>query len=169
MVSSCNQPIDPGSSAPNSDDALGPHTVLQSRHWEDFQRALGRSTHRFGGDGWSALVVETPSAAGRHWYVPYGPVTDAADRLDSAVSTLLDAARGERIGWLRMEPTIGAARASEADPQRPGTPQDIPAQVRRRRVVESPRDIQPRRSRWIDTRMHEDDILAGMTGTNRTL
>ncbi|GAB3526470.1 hypothetical protein GCM10027402_25210 [Arthrobacter monumenti] len=68
-----------------------------------------------------------------------------------------------------MEPIVAAARTSATGGQTPACLPGIGSSVHRNRIVEAPCDIQPRRSRWIDTRLSQDDILAGMTGTDRTL
>lgn len=140
----------------------GPQTVLQGRLWARTQTALGHKTHRLGGPGWSALVIEENNVLGCIWYVPYGPVVEDVEALETAVKVLRDAASHEGVGWLRIEPVV-------ADGTQPMSAPRVRSELLELGAHEAPRDIQPRRTRWIDLTTDPERILAGMTGTNRNL
>ena len=140
----------------------GPHTVLQSRDWDRVQTALGRRTHRFRGPGWSALVIEESNTLGRIWYLPYGPVANDVVALEVALTSLGEAAKKARVAWVRIEPMVSDGSEQMRAP-------GLRSELLELGAREAPRDIQPRRSRWLDLTQGEDAILAAMTGTNRNL
>ena len=144
--------------------AVGPQTVLQSTAWGEFQHRVDRSVRSLTGDGWRALVVEEDTLVGTCWYVPYGPVAEGPAQLAAALRSLREAAREAGAGWLRVEPILDVVRGPAA--MGPGEASQV---LGRSRAVAAPRDIQPRRSRWIDVSRSEEEILKDMTGTNRNL
>ncbi|MCP3427106.1 peptidoglycan bridge formation glycyltransferase FemA/FemB family protein [Rothia sp. AR01] len=143
---------------------VGPQSVLQSAAWGDFQGRVDRPVRSLSGEGWRALVVEESTAVGTCWYLPYGPVAEGPEQLAAALRSLREAARAAGAGWLRVEPILDVVRG----PAAAGTG-EASRVLGRSRAVAAPRDIQPRRSRWIDVARSEEEILRDMTGTNRNL
>lgn len=156
----------------DSDCCLGPSSVLQSPAWERFQMRLGRRVQHFHGTGWHGLAIREHTGVGTLWYMPYGPVLHEVSVLPDALRTLRSAAREHGVAWLRLEPQCpppagsgsAAAVARQTDNARALT--RILAEHRGRRA---PRDIQPALTRWVNLAGSQEQILSGMTGTNRNL
>jgi lipid II:glycine glycyltransferase (peptidoglycan interpeptide bridge formation enzyme) len=83
-------------------DRIGDGGFLQSQEWRNFQECTGKRTFHFESEGGYASVMEhTLPWAGKYWYIPRGPIIDQSDFLQS----IIDKARQENIGWIRIEPT----------------------------------------------------------------
>jgi peptidoglycan pentaglycine glycine transferase (the first glycine) len=58
-------------------------SILQSWAWGEFQSSLGQKIHRFSGDDFLCLGIETPLAAGKKYlYCPRGPIGNAETAID---------------------------------------------------------------------------------------
>lgn len=67
---------------------------LQSPKWEEFQRALGRTTHRIAG----ALVLEHRTPLGVYWYV------GRAKLAPGSIESILKAAKQAGVIFVRVDP-----------------------------------------------------------------
>ena len=93
--------------------ALG-GTVLQSSAWAAFQTALDRKVIWDRGDGWCWLAIVRKSRGGSYLDVPWGPTLDNKEAsLSQAIQSLAEAARTQKVDFVRVEPT-GAAQPDMA-------------------------------------------------------
>lgn len=79
---------------------------LQSKYWQAFQEALGRTTYRASGSGWHFLAVHEQTRFGLRIYTPCGPVADSADALEEALSELRKYAQKQGAYCIRVEPEV---------------------------------------------------------------
>ena len=105
--------------------------ILQSEAWEECLQKDGEQTHRWAGEGWSALAVQKKTPVGSYLFLPYGPaILDAEHRtqcLQDALQTLSERARSLGCLFVRCEPTFavnatqmrsqGLVEAKEIDPK----------------------------------------------------
>jgi lipid II:glycine glycyltransferase (peptidoglycan interpeptide bridge formation enzyme) len=131
---------------------------LQSPHWADFQRALGRTVHEQSGPGWSFLAVEETNPAGKLLYAPYGPVAASLEAFDAALAALTELARGCGAVFVRIEPVSAGLGASDAG-----------AALRGRGLQPAPVNQQPELSWIVDLDRDFKDVLADMKPVNRNL
>lgn len=78
---------------------------LQSPAWADFQRSLGRQVFTDSGEGWHYLAILERGRGNTRLYCPYGPVAGDQKSFDSAVESLKNLAKEQRITFIRIEPT----------------------------------------------------------------
>lgn len=77
---------------------------LQSGAWEKFQKALGRTTFRRQGSGWSYLAIVERSAGLTRLYCPYGPTVETTGSLEAALESLKQEAAAVHAAYLRVQP-----------------------------------------------------------------
>jgi lipid II:glycine glycyltransferase (peptidoglycan interpeptide bridge formation enzyme) len=137
------------------DDALfaaGGH-FLQSSHWAAFNEKLGRQVFYAYGPSWQCLAILEPARTGARLYCPYGPLAKNTKGLASALEALRQLAKKHKAAFARLEPIVPTN----------------PAQLRELGLKPAIKDIQPRLT-WVQNlRKSEDELLAGMTATNRNL
>ena len=151
---------------------LGPSSVLQSQDWERFQARLGNTVHHLRGPGWHGLAVEETTRLGTVWYLPYGPVLREASALPDALRTLRSRARRHDAAWLRLEPQCppqAGTGFAEAVQRQTADAHAVATVLGHHRGRPAPRDIQPGFTHWVDLSGPREQILSGMTGTNRNL
>lgn len=139
---------------------------LQSDTWEAVCRGRGKSTFSGVGTGWHALAILEHRRFGRYLYLPYGPVAQDAEALEQALRWARGVAHNQRAMFLRVEPPTAG----------PWYRSTLKVEVSRQAAllhhwgfVSAPADLQPRRTRCIDLRASDQEILGNMTGTNRTV
>lgn len=130
---------------------------LQSEEWAGFQSATGKRIFRFEVEGCFANVVEhTLPWVGKYWYVPRGPVVGKND--DQGVkdffSGILDRARQEKIGWIRVDPSDNDVL--ETIRENVGVP-----------IRKAPHDMQPKEILIMPIDGDERGILAQMKSKTR--
>lgn len=125
-----------------------PH-FLQSEAWEAFQQARGRRTIRRAGDGWSFLAIIEGKKPFLRLYTPYGPWARDQAAFESALASLVDAARREGAYAVRVEPMVTD-----------GFVPDLPR---------AHKDIQPRDTALVDLTRPEEEIIGAMSQTTRNL
>ncbi|WP_051687787.1 lipid II:glycine glycyltransferase FemX [Curtobacterium sp. S6] len=138
-------------------------SVLQEDAWSQFQRSLGKRTWQLDGDGWRALCIEEKRRVGSYLYVPYGPLCASEQALQAALRAVHGL--GRRIGawWVRVEPRNFERSAEGFDAER------WSETLTRQRYRKAPRDHQPANTRLIDLGAGEREIVAAMSGSNRTI
>jgi lipid II:glycine glycyltransferase (peptidoglycan interpeptide bridge formation enzyme) len=77
---------------------------LQSDAWEKFQHALGNTTVRREGDGWSYLAIVERGGGLTRLYCPYGPTVTSPAALNSALESLAQEAKARGAAFLRVQP-----------------------------------------------------------------
>jgi len=93
--------------------AAVPSTFLQSWHWGEVHRTLGRKIWRLGVVGPDGLVaigllVKQPSRVGDHLYCPRGPLCEWSDPavLEAFVARASQIASAERCAFVRLDPLL---------------------------------------------------------------
>ena len=124
--------------------------ILQSEAWEECLQKDGEQTHRWAGEGWSALAVQKKTPVGSYLFLPYGPaILDAEHRtqcLQDALQTLSERARSLGCLFVRCEPTFAVNAA----------------QMRSQGLVEA-KEIDPKHTWVLDLAdQTEAELLAGM-------
>lgn len=124
--------------------------ILQSEAWEECLQKDGEQTHRWAGEGWSALAVQKKTPVGSYLFLPYGPaILDAehrTQRLQDALQTLSERARSLGCLFVRCEPTFAVNAA----------------QMRSQGLVEA-KEIDPKHTWVLDLAdQTEAELLAGM-------
>lgn len=132
---------------------------LQSKEWLGFQEALGNEVVRGEGKGWSfGGMVEKPDGRGgklhKRLYLPYGPTVASKALLSEALAAAAEAARQKGLVYVRYEPII--LSGEKIDLRHYGSQLNI-------------RPMQPDRTLVLDLKQDDQDILSGMSGTNRNL
>lgn len=127
---------------------------LQSDDWARFQTSLGRRVERFSGPAWSALAILEEGRLGTRLYVPYGPTVTSAAALTDAVAALKSA--GHRMGcaFLRLEP-VGPVATIDIE-KLGGLAVDYV-------------HLQPERTQIVELAGGEEDVIAGMKQSNRSI
>ncbi len=145
---------------------------LQSEHWRKFQKAWGRKTHMVnisGDDGkpvaFANVIEHTLPLAGKYFYVPRGPiqvkseklkVKSCSSKLKVFFDNLINLARKNNIGWIRIEPDS----KENLDLIRDSLPKG--SEIKKAAV-----DVQPREILMLDISKSEEEILAGMKQKTR--
>jgi lipid II:glycine glycyltransferase (peptidoglycan interpeptide bridge formation enzyme) len=142
----------PGQEWDNALFAGGGH-FLQSSHWAAFNKKLGRRVFYAYGSSWQCLAIVETARTGTRLYCPYGPLAKNVKGLASALEALRQLAATERAMFVRLEPTLKISKP----------------QLRELGLKPALKDIQPRLT-WVqDLTKTEDELMAGMTATNRNL
>lgn len=126
---------------------------LQSEAWEKFQSALGHTTIRREGDGWSYLAIVETSGGTPRLYCPYGPTAYSLENLDKALASLKTEAKSLGAVFLRAQPF----------------PMLIAGEAARARGMQAIQYSQPEATRRLDLTPSFEDILAQMTPSKRNV
>ncbi|HBI33935.1 MAG TPA: hypothetical protein DEA43_04035 [Candidatus Moranbacteria bacterium] len=132
--------------------------ILQSQQWRKFQEAVGRKTHFVENDDFSASIVEhSLPIVGKYMYSPKGPVLKVESRkskVESFFAELIDLAKRENAGWIRIEP--------ESDQILETIKENISE-----KVFKAPHNMQPKEIFVLDTSKTEEQLLAEMKSKTR--
>ena len=134
--------------------------LLQSPHWEKFQKAIGKRAVRIvdeGGD--SALMIRnTLPVVGGYFFVPRGPIIQdqRSDDAGALVLKMIEAGIKERAGWIRVEPQ---------------TEQDLETIKRavggRYTITKSKKNHEPAQTLMLDLTKSQDQLLLEMKPKTR--
>lgn len=132
---------------------------LQSQAWGAFQEALGKEVISRAGAGWSYLAVleNTGGRASlfqRRLYLPYGPTARDKASFEVCLSDVLNQAAEKSAVFVRIEPVIESGE--QIDLKRYG------GHLKKWYM-------QPDRTLLLDLTIEENELLSGMSGTNRNL
>lgn len=151
---------------PAAAPAPGPHSPLQASVWEKVSHLRGKPAFTGQGPGWHALAILEQRPVGGYLYLPYGPVAHTEHGFLDGLEWARAVAGECSSLFLRVEAPVLHSWAAPTQP----------ADVSRQRALLSRlgfrpalADLQPRRTRCIDLTLPTDEILSGMTGTNRTV
>lgn len=105
---------------------MKPH-FLQSKAWEEFQKAEGFEIFREKGENFEFMAILKPTSLGNYLFLPYGPTLKDKKALKSAISAIKKLAREKKCIFARIEPTIpfsaaemkkvGAKKSHHFDPE----------------------------------------------------
>lgn len=105
---------------------MKPH-FLQSREWEEFQKAEGFEIFREKGKNFEFMAILKPTSLGNYLFLPYGPTLKDKKSLKSAISAIKKLAKENYCIFARIEPTIpfsaaemkkfGAKKSHHIDPE----------------------------------------------------
>ena len=149
---------------------------FQSQEWRNFQEAFGRKTHLIENDDFCASIIEHKlPIVGKYFYVPRGPIFschsgfDPESRLASSekmlkpvyrrgrqvqheIKELVDLAKKEDAGWIRIEPSDSHL---------------LEVILSNWRVTKAPYDVQPKEIFVIDISKSEEQLLSEMKSKTR--
>lgn len=125
---------------------------LNSQAWAEFRQALGERTRHREADQWSYLGLIQSTGGFKKLYCPYSPVVYQADGLESLMADLDIEAKKAGAMVTQIEP-LGAITA--ADLMNYGY-----------RKIKA---IQPELTWVLDLRQEAEQILAGMSASNRNI
>jgi len=105
---------------------MKPH-FLQSKEWEEFQKAEGFEIFREKGKNFEFMAILKPTSLGNYLFLPYGPTLKDKKSLKSAISAIKKLAQEKKCIFARIEPTIpfsaaemkkfGAKKSHHIDPE----------------------------------------------------
>ena len=105
---------------------MKPH-FLQSKAWEEFQKAEGFEIYREKGENYEFMAILKPTSLGNYLFLPYGPTIKDKKSLKSAISAIKKLAAAKNCIFARIEPTIlfsatemkkfGAKKSHHIDPE----------------------------------------------------
>jgi lipid II:glycine glycyltransferase (peptidoglycan interpeptide bridge formation enzyme) len=143
---------------------------LQSEEWRKFQESVGRQTFCISiphpnpipkGEGdfeFQASIIEHKlSLVGKYFYCPRGPITEAQSpkpKAQSFLKDLLDLAKKEKAGWIRIDPENDEAL-------------NLIKKNTEYKIVKASHDMQPREIFVIDITKTEGELLAEMKPKTR--
>lgn len=132
---------------------------LQSDEWALFQKELGHKIYQKSGSGWEyvAVLEKGYGKIGRLFkrlYVPYGPTADSEESLAKALASLEALAKKLNVDYVRTEPVIVGINN---------------ANIKVNGYKITKRTSQPKQTLIIDIVRPMQDILLGMSKTNRYL
>lgn len=132
---------------------------LQSEQWAKFQKNLGHHTFQKSGQGWEyfAILERGYGKLGRHFrrlYVPYGPTATNNEALQHALASLDKLARDSKVDYIRIEPVVIGIDNKTLKPAG---------------YTITKRTTQPQHTLLVDLTCPMQDILQGMSKTNRYL
>lgn len=133
--------------------------ILQSDIWAQFQEANGHKVFKGQGDGWHYLAILEGGKTGRYLYTPYGPEANNSAAFDEAIADLKRVASENKCWFVRVEPTQSDIWGNQSGE----------AFLAARGFKLSPRQIQPAHTQMIDLTQSEDDLIKGMSSSNRNL
>jgi lipid II:glycine glycyltransferase (peptidoglycan interpeptide bridge formation enzyme) len=127
---------------------------LQSENWLKFQEATGKRVVRFSeGEFLANGIVHKLPIASIYLYVPRGPIGKISN-FKFQISKFIEKAKGERAGWIRIEPKT----------------EEILADIKKtisEKIVKAPHDMQPREVLMVDLSPSEEDLLQAMKPKTR--
>ncbi|WP_237224101.1 lipid II:glycine glycyltransferase FemX [Rothia nasisuis] len=133
--------------------------ILQSDIWARFQEANGHKVFSGQGDGWHYLAILEGGKTGRYLYTPYGPEASSAAAFDEAIADLKRVAAENKCWFVRVEPTQSDIWGNQSGE----------AFLAARGFKLAPRQIQPAHTQIIDLTQSEEDLIKGMSSSNRNL
>lgn len=133
-------------------------SFLQSSLWGEFQQSIGNQSFQLEGKGWSCLALSKENRAGRYLFAPYGPILDSPASLKPALAELRSLAKTQDADWIKFEPIV-------INGQLDGLRHDLQAE----RAIKAGRDIEPALTRIIDISAPEDQLLATVSQSTRSV
>ncbi|MFA6047341.1 MAG: peptidoglycan bridge formation glycyltransferase FemA/FemB family protein [Parcubacteria group bacterium] len=145
---------------------------LQSSEWRKFQESVGRKTYNVSfphpasghplpqaGEGdiffHASIIEHMLPIVGKYFYIPRGPVVnDQRSMIRDQLRDLIDLAKNNNIGWIRVEPaTNEILEAIESNTTC--------------KIKKAPHDMQPRELFIINVTKPEEQLLAEMKSKTR--
>ncbi len=82
-------------------------SILQSKEWAQFQASLKRKAVWDEGKGWQWLAFVRESHGLKYLICSYGPTADSKKGYESALESLIKAAKELKVDFIRIEPRSG--------------------------------------------------------------
>ena len=79
---------------------------LQSKAWEEFQRAEGYEIFREKAKNYEFMAILKPTSLGNYLFLPYGPTLKDKKALKPAISAIKSLAKSKKCIFIRIEPTL---------------------------------------------------------------
>jgi len=131
---------------------------LQSNQWRKFQESVGRKTFLIDSPEIHASIIEHAlPVVGRYFYIPRGPKIHETYNMKHVTSELIELAKKEKAGWIRIDPESESALNTIKTSLGGGAS----------KLVKAPHDMQPKEILVIDISKTEEEILAGMKEKTR--
>ncbi|HEX8974072.1 MAG TPA: peptidoglycan bridge formation glycyltransferase FemA/FemB family protein [Patescibacteria group bacterium] len=131
---------------------------LQSENWRLFQEQAGRKTYSIEKEDFVASIIEhSLPLLGKYFYVPRGPIFEVESeklKVKSFLGELVDLARKENAGWIRIEP------ANEEILEK------IKGSIKEK-ISKAPHDVQPKEVFILDIAKPEEQLLSEMKSKTR--
>ena len=136
---------------------------LQSDEWRKFQESVGRKTFHISDDNFHANIIEHQlPIVGKYFYIPRGPIISCNIQhgtWNNSINELIDLAKKNNIGWIRIEPAdedILEVIKEYIRPRRTGL-----------KIQKAPHDMQPGEILVMDITKPEEELLAEMKAKTR--
>jgi lipid II:glycine glycyltransferase (peptidoglycan interpeptide bridge formation enzyme) len=132
---------------------------LQSSEWALFQKKIGKQVFERSGKGWSYVAIKEngDGSVGKRFtrlYCPYGPAYTSDTTLHLALTDLELLAHEQNVDYIRIEPnSMSANKHITLDPT----------------YIKQSKSFQPNLTLLINLETEFDDVLHGMSKTNRYL
>lgn len=126
--------------------------LLQSSVWADFHRQLKHDVYEVNNDDFHYVAVTEHGQLSNRLYCPLGPEADDINGLESALDSLRKTAKGKKLDFIRIEPTLPGL--TESDLKKLG-------------LKKSSRDVQPPHSVVNDVSVDHEQIEAQLSQTAR--
>jgi lipid II:glycine glycyltransferase (peptidoglycan interpeptide bridge formation enzyme) len=130
---------------------------LQSNEWREFQGSVGRKTFLLQGQNFSASIIEHElPVVGSYFYVPKGPILKKQEARSNKqeMKTLIDSAKKEKAGWIRVEPENNEVLK-------------LIKNNTKNKIIKSPHDMQPKETLIMDISKSEEELLKEMKSKTR--
>jgi len=128
---------------------------LQSAQWRKFQENAGRKAYFLEQEGFSASVVEHElPIVGNYFYVSRGPLTESNSGLSLGMQEMINVAKKNNVGWIRVEPKN----------------EDVLKIIKdtiSEKIVKAPHDMQPKEVFVLDISKPAEQLLAEMKSKTR--
>jgi len=128
---------------------------LQSNQWRKFQESVGRKTFLIDTSEMHASIIEhSLPIVGKYFYIPRGPEIHETYNMKHVTSELIELAKKEKVGWIRIEPENA----------------EILEKIKKStnyKIIKAPHDMQPREIFVIDINKPEEQLLSEMKEKTR--
>lgn len=135
-----------------------PEVFLQSNHWRKFQEKVGRKTYSIQNENFCASIIEhILPIVKKYFYVPRGPILKVESlklKVESRIEELVDLAKENNAGWIRIEPETNEILES------------IKENIKEK-IVKSPHDMQPKEIFAINVAKSAEKLLSEMKPKTR--
>ena len=134
---------------------------LQSAQWRQFQEGVGRRTFFLESEDFLASVIEHElSVVGKYLYCPRGPIVEHGTwNMERGIRDLLELAKKEKVGWIRIEPENEEALEMIRN--------SVEINGNKLKIVKAPHDMQPREVFVVDITKAQEQLLAEMKPKTR--
>ena len=128
---------------------------LQSDIWKKFQRSVGGDVYSIKENGfWANIIIHKLPLVGKYFYVPRGPVFKEKGEVKKSLKKMIDLAKKNKIGWIRVEPTSKKKL-------------NIIKKTIENSIVKAPHNMQPEQIFVLDLSETKENLLKNMKSKTR--